>query len=752
MATWSGSVSIKANTRLSFYKADKNGKITGSAWQVLSLSKPVNFTTSTKEITSASIRYLKSCSAIITALNKAADSDNSSGITTDFVHDIIKKISNTACYLQITNTMSVTTTSSSSSGSSSSKSDLLMYYESGTIQMKVGSKVTVFTSPGGSVAMTLYPRAGSGKYLEIKDSNITYHMRNGIKYIRVTSSVQQAIKLYTSQTVPTGDWICVDGSNVKVANTKAKGSNKDSYSKNTSSSSSSKDANSASDETEASVVSASINLKSGANKVDLSTNSTLNDLMSKSMQGIYGIPYQWMDIADRRIDGSKFGRKYAEKIAARMPLLFLTPCRPAFLSGAKKDQKNNILSALWQGDKTITSDLMDTLLGDVSKDGISRYYTTNFAYEEYFRYVNVCCQVTAKLLHLDNSKGSPIRDHGIRIGGNVVNDLSRFNWAKALKKDFTDYFSSASAIPFYINANVSVSESISNDTMESSLAGTVKSKSEQAKELSFLLNTAGSASGDGIVSKAVGGLNSLAEKFQSNASAANLITSVQNSMSSIAAGGSMIFPELWSSSSMGRSYQIDIKLRSPDGDALSIYLNVLVPLYHLLALAAPQMSNNNYNIYYSPFLVKAYCKSMFNIDMGLITSMDISKGKEGDWNANGMPTSIDVSLTIKDLYDIFSLTPYDDKIDITNPVLDVLGVSKSTAAKKIVRNTSMMDYLCNNAGLNLNQGEVIRQATVYKMLRENTILNWPNNKWLQLQQTVDNGLAKIYRAGANNRK
>ena len=223
-------------------------------------------------------------------------------------------------------------------------------------------------------------------------------------------------------------------------------------------------------------------------------------------------------------------------------------------------------------------------------------------------------------------------------------------------------------------------------------------------------------------------------------------------MASIAAGGSMMFPELWSSSSMGRSYQIDIKLRSPDGDSLSVYLNVLVPLYHLLCLAAPQMMKDNYNIYYSPFLVKAYCKSMFNIDMGIITSMDISKGKEGDWNANGLPTSIDVSITIKDLYDVFSLTPYEDKIDLTNPLLDLLGKGDGSGAKRIVRNTSMMDYLCNNAGLNLNQNEVTRQATIYKMLRINTITNWPNNKWLQLQETVDNGLAKIYRAGAKNRK
>lgn len=624
--------------------------------------------------------------------------------------------------------------------------------------------LSVYSSIGGKATKYTLPNATFSAVNLI----LVYTEKNGKTYLMVNQYLRDGIKSRFGIDIPAKHWIYVDGACVTVKttkHTKQPSSYSNSGKKGSSKDSSTGDAGDTGDGTatgteESNIVSAKFDPLNGLNAVNLKSNSSLDDLMAKSMHGIFGIPYQWMAIADRRVGNSEFGRKYAEKIAARMPLLFLTPCRPSFMDGATKDQKNNLISALFDNSDG-KAKLIDTLLGDSDNTGVSKFYTADFAYEEYYRYVDVCCQTTAKLMHLDGSKGSPTQEHGVAILGDTgkksIREFHRFNWSKALSGDFTDYFSAASAIPFYINANVSVSESISNDTTESALAGTVKSKEESAKELQYLLNTASSASSSGgFVGNAAnntanlvsGAINGLASK----STASNFLSSVQSSMSSIAAGGSMMFPELWSSSSMGRSYQIDIKLRSPDGDALSVYLNVLVPLYHLLCLAAPQMMNDNYNVYFSPFLVKAYCKSMFNIDMGIITSMDISKGKEGDWNANGIPTSIDVSLTIKDLYDIFSLTPYNSNIDLQNPLFDGFTNKKgASSAKKIVRNTAMMDYLCNNAGLNLNQNELARQITVYNLLRINNITNWPNNKWLKLQQTIDNKLANIYRPSANNR-
>ena len=106
-------------------------------------------------------------------------------------------------------------------------------------------------------------------------------------------------------------------------------------------------------------------------------------------------------------------------------------------------------------------------------------------------------------------------------------------------------------------------------------------------------------------------------------------------------GGKIVFPKIWSNSSFDRSYQLDIKLRSPDHDNLSIFLNVLKPYCKLLALTLPRAMDtaetaskgffkqgiSDPNSFRAPFLVKAAVKGMFSIDMGIITSLSATKGE-----------------------------------------------------------------------------------------------------------------------------
>lgn len=741
MATWSGTITINPNSPVLFYRAvNKKGKTDISDETNTSFihTSRINITIKTPSDTlqKSNKTYIKVNADIISALEKIQSSNKD-------IKTSVNIIKSTPTYMIMSSFITKKDNSSVSSAYQGPSNIYDTKSVSGTIKAAKKAKIDIYETPGGAVKYTTY--ASNPKNTKWNDKNIQTRYYGGKCYVKITSTVLKEMnsRLGVSSTKYVGCWV-VTGGDITLNDTKG----------NNATSSFSKPLDKLPENATGTVgpddvimESTTVNFAEGSESVDLNTNSTLKDLMSNSMNGIFGLPYQWMPIADRRIDGSEFGRKYAEKIVARMPLLFLTPGRPAFLNGASREQKNNIISEYFSNDKDVSSDLISTLLGDAEDSGVSRYYTMNFAYAEYYRYVDVCCQVTAKLLGLDKIPKS----YPIKINGESITDFSRYNWSKSLNGNFSEYFSSANSIPFYINANVSVNESINNDTMESSLAGSVKSKQEQAKELSFLLNSAGSATNNrGLLSKAVNSTTNLLTNTipnaMANSSAANMISSINNAMGSIAAGGSMMFPELWSSSSMGRSYQVDIKLRSPDGDALSIYLNVLVPLYHLMCLAAPQMMNDNYNVYFSPFLVKGYCKSMFNIEMGIITGMDIAKGREGDWNANGLPTSIDVSITIKDLYDVFCLTPYSDATDLLNPaIVDLLGKKSQSTAKKIVRNTAMMDYLCNNAGLNLNNNEVVRQITVYNMLRANSITNWPNNKWLELQEFVDNKLSPIYK-------
>lgn len=465
--------------------------------------------------------------------------------------------------------------------------------------------------------------------------------------------------------------------------------------------------------------------------VDVDVNAS--DLMSSSMNGIFGLPYQWMETCDNRLKKSEFGRMYANKIAARMPLLFLTPGNPSFMPGSDKDTRKNVSSLITESLGGFTDKIekaVDTFLGGAKDEGCNKFYSFKFDYETYYSYVNPMCQTTARLLQLTKNYGK------VKVNGKPRN-LEKFCWQNSLSGKFSNYFSAVNAIPFYIDSISTVNESFSNDTTQSFLANTAKSVSQQAKELNFLLGTAtGMMNDNNLIKNAVNDIKSKIADASTNATASNFLTKVSTSLMSLANGGGMLFPDIWDSSSFGRSYSINMKLRSPDCDDLSIYLNVLVPLYHLLAMVAPHTLGQNYNAYSAPFLVRAYCKGAFNIDMGIITSMDVSKGKEGSWNANGLPTEMDISLSIKDLYELFSITPMDSAG--INIIKDVKN------ARKIVKNTAMMDYLANTVGLNINKSELTRDVQTLLNLTASGVVNWPNKQWLKLQNAVDNKIHSVF--------
>jgi hypothetical protein len=54
-------------------------------------------------------------------------------------------------------------------------------------------------------------------------------------------------------------------------------------------------------------------------------------------------------------------------------------------------------------------------------------------------------------------------------------------------------------------------------------------------------------------------------------------------VSTVTQGGKIIFPEIWANSDYSKSFNLEIKLRSPDNDPLSIFLNIIKPYCKLLA-------------------------------------------------------------------------------------------------------------------------------------------------------------------------
>lgn len=448
----------------------------------------------------------------------------------------------------------------------------------------------------------------------------------------------------------------------------------------------------------------------------------------KNVLGCFGLPYQFLASADTRLSGTGnirandtgIGATYGEKIAAKIPMIFLTPGRPTFMPKFSKSDRENIISGLIRNGTGMSSQTqsLDDLL---SKDG--RYYTFSASPTEYYQFVNPMCRIAAKYLGLDN----------VRLDGCP---LDMMDWKSYTLNNIFAGGNAATqygAVPFYLDSDNSVNEGFGNSVTESSLASAVNGISDLGRELNFLTGyTSRALDQDWFNDHAdtLTYIENLNSEIEGALGSGNLLSSLSKHLATVASGGKLIFPQIWASSDMTRSYNVKFKFVSPDANALSVYLNVLVPLFHLIGLVAPQTIPSNPNGYTSPFLVRAIYKSFFNVDMGIITSMDITRGGDCLWTVDGLPTSIEVDLTIKDLYDVMSIT----YTSSTNWKYDTMN------------NTAQMDYIANLCGINMYKAEIGRQLDMW--VTNNTVgraADAGRDIWSRFNTSISNGLLRIWR-------
>ena len=271
------------------------------------------------------------------------------------------------------------------------------------------------------------------------------------------------------------------------------------------------------------------------------------------------------------------------------------------------------------------------------------------------------------------------------------------------------------------------------------MASQLNGYSDTANEIKFLFGNNSAISGmlseaeDAVKS---GIVSNLAESF-SSMTGGMLSDLATKGTSSLLSGGKLVFPKLWQDSSFSRSYSFDIKLRSPDHDNLSIFLNIMVPYLHLLALVLPISHEDYANSYNAPFLVRAYCKGLFNIDMGMITDMQVTRGAECQWNDDGLPTQMDISITIEDLYSSLYMSAMNE----TSPPY-LLNQIKSNLS--VVRNTSMLDYLANLSGLNIAEEEKFRSVHMFMKLGGSVWSQATNNLYNKFDVGVSRVIEKLY--------
>ena len=226
-------------------------------------------------------------------------------------------------------------------------------------------------------------------------------------------------------------------------------------------------------------------------------------------------------------------------------------------------------------------------------------------------------------------------------------------------------------------------ENISNTVEPSAIeAGLDAIGSAVGKEIAFITNS----------NTDLGAIDNLVEFVGGGAAAigsviANIVEPVTGGfMSNLFSGAirsikgeKMIYPKIYKSSESSQDYNFTISLKTPYGDVYNYYMNILVPLFHLIGLAAPKMITANSIA--SPFLVQAFIPGMVTCQLGIIKTMTISKNPDNRRvSVNGYPLEIKVSFSIEELYNALSISPANDPA-------------------AFLFNETLNDYMANLAGL-----------------------------------------------------
>lgn len=436
-------------------------------------------------------------------------------------------------------------------------------------------------------------------------------------------------------------------------------------------------------------------------------------LTMTTIAGIHGIPYQFMDIVDSRNSGGRVkdvGRMFADRIVARMPLFIISPGEPEFLAGWSEEERAQTLKSLLSGSTSGMNQIF-------SRPG--RYYTFKARFDLYANYLNSLMQAAAIFLGIEKVK----YNGGANFGS--------YRWENNYNKDIHAQLNYHQAVAFYIHADTQINDSFTNDTRPSQLADKINGLSDLAKEVQFLTGTTGAMAGIGALTdlasgnannkgKDLGNVENMTDFTNEVLGSGDFIKAITGNIATIIQGGKLIFPEIWGDSQYTKTYSVTIKLRCPNPDPVSWYLDIWAPVAHLLPMVLPKMSGPNG--YVAPFLVRAYYKGLFNCQMGIISNMSVTRGDMGNWTLNGLPTSVDINLEIKDLYKVMGI--------------GLTGQNNNWT--QLINNIGMLDYVANFCGININVPDFERILAYGLQLITNTPGNIVGRLDLALDTWVNN--------------
>lgn len=458
--------------------------------------------------------------------------------------------------------------------------------------------------------------------------------------------------------------------------------------------------------------------------------------LQKNMR-LFGLPYQFRKEIDVRVDevSTEIGRKFIENIITEAPVVTIIPGNARYLPGTKnKEGWTHAFMAAASGQ----FGEVQQLLGDT--DAEVRYYDFEQDYLEYIKYVNIMCRTAATFLELteeidgtplqsydwknyrwsgDNYKSvsgklfqaagqtslsiingmiNKVKEYGADAANAVINVVNTVtgsdyeflyttdNGTEEEQKLTESLLQRSNFVQFYIDPDTGASESGSNSTSESKIKGMMDSGSDMLKELAFITNSGGLESAQQFTEFVGSSANALADQLTAGGGVSTFLKRFLDLGGNIMKGENIIMPDIYNSSSYERSFSITVHLKAPYGNRFSYYMDVLVPMFHLLALGLPKQTSAN--SYGSPFLIKCYCEGVFTCNLGIVSSISISKNVSPEsWTNDGFPSEVDVTLQITDLYSDLTMSP-------------------SNAPLMFLSNSSLIEYLATTCGLSLIQPQL----------------------------------------------
>ena len=447
--------------------------------------------------------------------------------------------------------------------------------------------------------------------------------------------------------------------------------------------------------------------------------STWMNIPLGRMPFVHGMPFQYTGYTDRRgytstaspnvfglelesINPVKagsvdmYGRTFAKEIVSNTPVAVIVPGTPKFLTSLKvgifsTTDSNKSVKDSWVPLWLSSSD--DADFQDMINNGVGNYdyFSIEINTEDYFKYVNAACKVSAQLMGLDNVKYRGTKCTSI--------DWGKFN--SSADQDygiFEEIVGLDNGVSFAFDPQSSITDSVSNSTGDSQLASMMNQISSKVREVKFV---AGAEMATQILNTEETDYESAAPEFKTGIWGVGdrIMDMVKNTTS----GMNIRFPEIWQDSNSSKSYSLDMRFVTPYANAFCEWRYVLVPYFHIFNLAAPRSSGDKDvgpNSYRSPFLIKAFSKGYFNVEMGIIENLTWKRFGDGDMIAeNGVPTQIDVTVDFKDLYHTLSTAKFGDA-----------GAGNVSI---FFNNTGLMDLVGTMSGVNMNRISLTERIAMY---------------------------------------